>query len=866
MVTLLGSAAGDKSQGEAARVAAVRALGLLDTQPEERFDRITRLAALICSTRMALIALIDGDRVWCKSTVGLPRICIPREHAICAIADTPGEVLTIGDASQLPETANNPLVTEAPAIRFFAAVPLFSPEGYRLGSLSVFDTQPRPGLLTEDQRQGLRDLAVMATDALGPHLLIERLAAERDALLAYFQTVIMAAPLPLMVIVPDGTVRQWNQAAERVFGWPAEEVIGRFGPHCGTTYLAEGRALIARVAAGERIQAFETQRLCKDGRCISVSWSAAPFRDQSGAIIGAVVMIEDISARKETEEKLREKTAFFEALVEGSPDVLLVVDRDRRKILQNRRAAEFLKLPPDIAADPDARRQLEFTMRRAVDPAAFLARINWLYAHPQETCRDVVELIDGTVHERYSGPVLDAKGHYYGRIWAFRDITERRRAEEHIRYLATHDELTDLPNRRLIRDQIEQALAQARRSGCRVAVLYINLDRFKVVNDGYGYPFGNAVLRAVGARIAALLRDGDAVARLSGDEFLLLLPGLRRAADASIVAGRILEALAAPLLVAEREVFLSASIGASLFPQDGETIDALVSSATAAMYRAKAQGRNGLQFFTREMHETVQRRVRLEMKLRLAIAARQFRLVYQPKVNLATGRITGAEALIRWQDPEYGAVSPTEFIPIAEDSGLIGPIGDWVLQAACGQARAWLDAGLPPVCVAVNISVRQFLQQDVVDWVTRTLERAALPARCLELELTEGLIAQDVDKVIVTFRQLSAAGVKLSIDDFGSGYSSLGYLKHFPVDTLKIDQSFVSGMLTNPDDAAIVRATIALAHTLGFKVTAEGVETEGHCRFLREQGCDEIQGFYFSTPVPAEEFEAMLRDGRCLDS
>ncbi|QLF94061.1 EAL domain-containing protein [Pseudomonas sp. ABC1] len=446
------------------------------------------------------------------------------------------------------------------------------------------------------------------------------------------------------------------------------------------------------------------------------------------------------------------------------------------------------------------------------------------------------------------------------------DISERKQSEQRIRYLAMHDELTGLPNRNLIQDRIAQAIAHSRRNGGVLALLYLDLDRFKIINDGYGHLFGDAVLKASGERLVRLVRECDTVARLGGDEFLILLTDLHQPSDADVVARKVVDTLDRPLLVQGRDIHLSGSVGVSLFPFDGDTAAELIDNADMAMYRSKELGRSTYQFFTHEMSQKTLRRVELETCLRGAAAAGQLQLVYQPKVSLEHGRIIGCEALLRWHHPELGLVSPGHFIPIAEDSGLIVPIGDWVLRAACRQARAWMDAGLPPVCVAVNVSARQFLQQDVVAWVTRILEESGIPPDWLELELTESLIAQDIEKVTVTIDRLKDIGVKLSIDDFGIGYSSLSYLKRFRVDTLKIDQSFVRNMLVEAEDSTIVRAVISLAHNLNFKVIAEGVETEQHCHFLRSNGCDEIQGYYFSKPVTALEFEAMHRDGKQLSA
>ncbi len=449
-------------------------------------------------------------------------------------------------------------------------------------------------------------------------------------------------------------------------------------------------------------------------------------------------------------------------------------------------------------------------------------------------------------------------------IGMMEDITARKQAEARIEYLATHDGLTDIPNRNLMQDRITQAIAHARRSGREIALMYVDLDRFKVINEGFGHPFGDAVIRSAADRLKRIVRESDAIARHSGDEFLILLTDLRKSADVYVVAQKALDALAQPFSLERREVFLSASIGVSIFPHDANDADTLVANASAAMFRAKDLGRNTYQFFTREMSVEVLHRVSLENKLRAAIARDELHLAYQPKVDLVGGRVIGCEALLRWTHPELGAVSPAQFIPVAEESGLIVPIGDWALRRACAQCKAWTDAGLPPIAMSVNISARQFLQQDVVGWVLEVLRQTGLPAERLELELTESLIAQDTEKVIATINQLKAHGVRLSIDDFGTGYSSLSYLKRFHVDTLKIDQSFVRHMLAEPGDAAIVLAVISLGHSLRMKVIAEGVESAEHCAFLRQHGCDEMQGYHFAKPLPASEFSHLLMSGRRL--
>ena len=450
------------------------------------------------------------------------------------------------------------------------------------------------------------------------------------------------------------------------------------------------------------------------------------------------------------------------------------------------------------------------------------------------------------------------------RLEILNDITERKRYESRIEYLATHDGLTGLPNRNLIHDRTAQAVAYARRGATQFALMHLGIDRFKVINDGFGHPFGNNLLKAVGTRLAGVVHEGDTVARQGGDEFLLLLTNLIKPADAYIALEKLQQAFERPFHLEGREIYVTASIGASLYPQDGKEADTLIRNAGVAMFRAKKLGRNTCQFFTSEMSEESRQLVELETQLRLALQHNQLRLVYQPKVSLSSGRITGCEALLRWDHPTLGAVSPAQFIPIAEASGLIVPIGNWVLRTACAQNKAWQQAGIPPIPVSVNLSARQFMQQDVVAWVLNVLEETALAPGMLELELTESLIAQDTEKAIDTVNQLKAAGVRLSIDDFGTGYSSLSHLKRFRVDTLKIDQSFVRNMLTEPDDATIVLAVKSLAHNLRMSAVAEGVETAEQCRFLRQNHCDEIQGYLFSKPVAAHDFEVLLQSGQLL--
>ncbi|MDT4291531.1 EAL domain-containing protein [Methylomonas sp. MO1] len=653
-------------------------------------------------------------------------------------------------------------------------------------------------------------------------------------------------------------VIEWNAAAERLFGLAREYILGK--NITDAVFAPDGRADWAEILSTTDSGAF--QFLGTQG-VFDAELRVAAFR-RNGLEV-RTLFLNDISERQRADAALRESLARFHAATRATGDVVWDWDFASNDIWWS----ENFQIVFGYTAD-EILPSFDFWARRIHpdDRDRVVAHLQATVAGSEKTWSEEYRFRrkDGSYADLFDrGQLLcDDTGRGVRMIGAIQDITARKQAELQIRYLATYDGLTGLPNRDLIQDRIAQAIAHARRAGSQLALLYLDLDRFKVVNDGYGHPFGDAVLKVAAERLGSLIRDGDTVSRLGGDEFLILLTDLNKDSDAYFLAQKVVQNLDSPLLVQGRNIHLSVSIGVSVFPQDGETAEALIDNADVAMYRAKDLGRNTCQFFTREMSEETLRRVNIETRLREALAAGQFQLAYQPKVNLKNGQISGCEALLRWQHPEMGAVSPAQFIPIAEDSGLIVPIGDWVLRAACAQAKAWTDAGLPPVCVAVNISARQFLQQDVISWVMNTLQATGLPASQLELELTESLIAEDVEKVIATFSQLRSAGVKLSIDDFGTGYSSLSYLKRFRVDTLKIDQSFVRDMLTDPEDATIVLAVIALAHNLAFKVIAEGVETEPHCQFLREHHCDEIQGYYFSKPLPASEFEALLRTGKHL--
>jgi diguanylate cyclase (GGDEF)-like protein/PAS domain S-box-containing protein len=470
----------------------------------------------------------------------------------------------------------------------------------------------------------------------------------------------------------------------------------------------------------------------------------------------------------------------------------------------------------------------------------------------------------------------DDTGKAISMMGTVQDITERKEAERRILYLAHYDALTGLPNRTLFKDRLGQVLPQAKRHRKIVAAMLIDIDRFKYINDTLGHTIGDLLLQGIAQRLTNSVRKSDSIARhcgdpinplvsrMGGDEFIISLSELTRIEDAAHIAMRIIESLSEPFMVDGHEIFVTASLGISIFPNDGEEIDTLLKNADIAMYHAKDQGRNNFQFYSASMNSVSLERLTMENKLRKALEREEFVLYYQPQLELSGGKIIGIEALIRWKNPEMGLVPPGQFIHLAEETGLIVPLGEWVLRTACAQNKAWQNAGYPPLRISVNISGRQFRQKDLGDTVSRIVHETGMDPQHIELELTESIIMKNEEETIKTLYALKDLGLNLSIDDFGTGYSSLSYLKRFPIDSLKIDRSFIRDLTTNADDAAITRAIIAMAHSLKLRVVAEGVEEEKQIEFLREEGCDEMQGFFFSPPVPAEAFIGLIQEGKHL--
>ena len=581
----------------------------------------------------------------------------------------------------------------------------------------------------------------------------------------------------------------------------------------------------------------------------------------------------DLSSHEllEANKDLKSILSLLNATIESTTDAILVVDLLGRIVSFNMKFIDMWNIPQHILDSRDDEKAINFVLDQLKDPEEFIKKVKELYESPDEESYDVLKFKDGRRFERFSKP-QKIEGQCVGRVWSFRDVTERLKAEEQITTMAYFDILTNLPNRYLMKDRLNQAILYAEKYKKLLAIIYLDLDNFKRVNDTFGHNVGDELLKEVSDRLEKHIRKIDTlsrsgndalkttVARLGGDEFTILLRDIKDAQDASRVAKRIIELFSAPFAVKGREIFISTSIGISLYPSDGEDADTLLKNADTAMYHAKENGKNTFQFFTDSMNVAALEQFTLENSLRKAQKQGELQLYYQPQFDLLTHKIIGIEALVRWMHPEKGMLLPDAFVPLAEESGLIIPMGEWILQTACKQNKTWQIAGYDPIYITVNISSVQFKKKNFVESVAQILIDTDLNPEFLELELTESILMQPTASTLKTLNELKATGVRLAIDDFGTGYSSFGYLKQLPIDTLKIDRSFVRDIELDLDDRAIIKAMISLARTLNLKIIAEGVETLEQLAYLQEQGSDGIQGFLLSHPLPTDSLTHLLQE------
>ncbi|HVS63959.1 MAG TPA: EAL domain-containing protein [Thermoanaerobaculia bacterium] len=583
-----------------------------------------------------------------------------------------------------------------------------------------------------------------------------------------------------------------------------------------------------------------------------------PLRDSGGDIVGVIGVGRDITERKQAEDETRRALSLLSATIESTADGLLVVDLKGRIQSFNRKFAHMWRIPEHVLDTGDDEAALAFVADQLIDPDGFLATVTELYGERQEDeIRDVLEFQDGRVFERYSQPQrIDDR--VVGRVWSFRDVTARRRAEQRITHQAYHDALTALPNRLLVVERLEAALESARRSGVSVAVLFLDLDNFKLVNDTLGHRVGDELLQAVADRLSTCVRETDTIGRLGGDEFTIVLGRVQDESDAARVASKVLELISEPFVLTNTRIDVTTSIGVSLFPSNGADVETLLRCADTAMYRAKELGRGNYQLVTEEMTRQASEKLSLVTRLRRAIDGEELLLHYQPIVHLESGEAIAAEALIRWRASDGRILTPEEFIQAAEDTHLVHQLGEYALRSARSQAGLWQEQH-PGLRVSVNISWRHAHDPTLAEKVERLLAENGLESSRLELEITDQSGIDGVERLPRSLESLRQAGVRLSIDDFGSGQTSIRALRGLPVHALKIDRSFVSGLTGNPADAAVVAALVEIAAGLGLDTIAEGVETEEQLEALRALGCTAAQGYLFCRPVPPDELLDWLR-------
>jgi diguanylate cyclase (GGDEF)-like protein/PAS domain S-box-containing protein len=671
----------------------------------------------------------------------------------------------------------------------------------------------------------------------------ERKRAEESLAAANAQRkAVLDAVTRVAIIATDtnGIVTMFNTGAEKVLGYTSEEMVGRsiLELHLDRDVALDD--LHASVGLDER----EWLYVRKDGEPVTMLVSVTALTDKSGFLHAG----NDVTERKRAEEMLRKQSAAMTASMDGIG------------ILNERLEFTYLNVAlAKLYGYPNPNHMLGLPMLALYEPADVEKITNVILPVVHQRGRWRGEMTgkrrdDATFPQEISLTAIEGGGV----VCVVRDITERTYAEEQIKHLAYHDALTGLPNRLLFKDRLTVALSHAQRDHSRIAVLFLDLDRFKVINDSLGHNIGDQLLQAVAARVQSCVRESDTVARLGGDEFTLMIPNLQRSEDAAPVAQKILEAVRYPFHIEGREFFITTSIGISLYPEDGTDAETLIKNADTAMYQAKEQGRDNYQLFNAYINAKALQRIALEHGLRRALFNDEMAVHYQPIFDLRAGRISGMEALLRWTHPEMGPIPPSVFIPLAESTGLMNSIGAWALRAACKQAKTWHDAGFKNLSLAVNLSVTQLQQPDLVARVREALEETGLPPRLLELEITESSAMHSPEASVRTLYDLKKLGIRISLDDFGTGHSSLSYLKRFPIDTLKIDQSFVRDINSDPDTAAIVTAIIAMAHSLRLKVIAEGVEFSEQAAFLKRYGCDQMQGYLIKPPVPAREFFELI--------
>ena len=868
------------------RIARLRAYGVLDPDvPLPALDELVKRAQDVARFPMAWLSFFDGKRERLRARAGVSFAYLARDESF-AFAHAALSVPLFIDDLAASDLATHPLVASGPQVRFLGVLPLVSSDGIVVGTLTVLDREPRS--LRKADRTALANLASLAmarlearreaaaapsargeTALLDARTVAERLQEETRRRRAaeeglerekeFSEAVLDSLAGAFYLVSSDGVILRWNAALAAAIGYTDAE-IGTMNPldFISPRDRDPVQGAMRGVFEQGREMAIEAEIIDREGNVRPYSLSGRPL------VIGErtymIGVARDITLRKRTEQQMARAKERLDLALTGSRLALWDWDLKANKVYFNESWSALLGAAPrESTFSGDEVAQWNHPDDREVFAAALGNAAKGV--SEEFDCEYRVPNVSGEwvwVHARGKVTQRDETGRALRMTGTSTNVTKRKRAEERAEYLATRDALTGLPNRALLHDRLEQGVFNAARHHTGFAFMFIDLDRFKTINDSLGHQVGDELLKRVAARLTACVRATDTVARLGGDEFAVILENLEDDDDegAQQVAEKMIAAMGAPMLIDNQHLSTSCSIGISLYPNDGKDSAALMKNADVAMYYAKEKGRNNYQFFSADMNARAQERLSVENYLRLALRRGELILHYQPRMKIADDELVGVEALIRWQHPRRGLLLPGRFIDVAEDSGLIVPIGEWVLQNACAQIRAWQKTVKPGLRLSVNLAVGQVVDGErLYRAVEAAVKGSGIDPATLELELTESHLMQNIPEKAALLNRLGELGVGISIDDFGTGYSSLSYLKSLPVDSIKIDSSFVRDIHSDPNDEAIIKAILAMAHSLHLSVVAEGVETAEQHRALKELGCDEYQGFFESPALPPAEFE-----------